>query len=165
MTTSHDGIENTQPSPVAQDVPQLPLRTLKPVAPKPPLRGSSEPGPRRSALTATSSLSRAPRSKVCPVCFRGSCQLDSHKQFTKSKRLSDKLRQASSRTSSSPSDDTVYSQSYAYRFAQTFVDTSLAASRVDPFIDLPVSASTHPQLHGLFHDCKPWSFSLSSVND
>ena len=128
-----------------------PLRPYKTLAPKPTERSESIAGP---APKATSALLLRQRTElpVCVICQRVGCQLASHKTFAtlKTPNLSDHLIVQSRYNGP---DEAVYKKSYAYRFA-SFVDTSLASSRINPFIGLPIPESSHPQLHRLLHDCK-----------
>ena len=147
-TTSPDAAAS-QPS--AHPVPLRPYKTL---APK----------PTQKTWPIVESTSRAPpalllrpalRTPICAVCQRASCQLVSHKTFLRFKLLKgkDTARNLAIRPHHNSPDEAVYKQSYAFQFA-SFVDVSLAASRIDPFIGLPIPESSHPQLHRLLHDCK-----------
>ncbi len=96
------------------------------------------------------------------VCQRDGCQLASHKTFAKLKgrKERDPASSLNAQHRHDGPDDIVYKQSYAYHYA-SFVDVSLATSRIDPFLGLPIPESSHPQLHRLLHDCK--EFFSSSV--
>lgn len=134
----------------------VPLRPYKTLAPKP---ASAKRSIRRAGSKAHlfPFVRQVPRSPVCPICQRNNCQLASHKSFLKSITSKEKSKSASSSPEAQPRPsqvaNTLYKKSYAYQFA-SFVDTDLAASRIDPFVSLPIPDSSHPQLHALLHDCK-----------
>lgn len=155
MSTSSDSAATPDATPPRSTVPRLSLRPLKTLAPKPPQAERS--GSQRSAITrATLSAVGLWSCPICPVSRRRACRLSSHKSFvTESKRVHEPANGAVQPPSrQNAANDTAYANSYAYHFAQSFVDGDMAAGRVDPFYRLPVPDSTHPQLHRLFHDCK-----------
>src|SRR2546421_1732391 len=152
MSTSLESAESLEAAPSRRTAPRLPSRPLKTLAPKPPQ--AQRPVSLRR-ITATSALSVVGRGNplTCPVCRRRACRLSSHKSWAKdSNQLGDATVPLHNRQD--VVRDTPYANSYAYRFAESLVDVSIAAGRVDPFYQLPIPDNTHPQLHRLFHDCK-----------
>jgi hypothetical protein len=136
------------------------FRTLKPLAPKPPQAERS--GFQRTAPPrAVSSVSGPSSCTVCPAFRRRACRLSSHKSFVNGCKRAYQPADGTVQTQCRHGgfNHAAYAKSYAYHFAQNFVDSDIAAGRVDPFYKLPVPDSTHPQMHRLFHDCK----SLSTV--
>jgi hypothetical protein len=152
MSTFPDSAEAPGAAPSRRSAPRQPLKSLKTLAPKPP-QAQRPVSSRRINTTSVSSVVGRGNPLTCPVCRRRACRLSSHKSWAKD--------------SNQPGDgaiplhvrqnvikDTPYANSYAYHFAESFVDVGIAAGRVDPFYQLPIPDSTHPQLHRLFHDCK-----------
>jgi hypothetical protein len=163
MSASSDTAATPDATVSRRTVPRLSLRPLKTLAPKPPQ--AEQPGSQRSATTrATSSAVGLWSCPICPAFRRRACRLSSHKFFAKeSKRVHEPANGAVQLPSrQNAANDAAYANSYAYLFAQSFVDSDMAAGRVDPFYRLPVPDSTHPQLHRLFHDCKPLVLSNTS---
>jgi len=152
MSASLESAETSDAAPSRRTAPRPPLRPLKTLAPKPPQAQRPVSSRRITAISVSSVVGRG-SPPTCPVCRRRACQLSSHKSWAKD--------------SNQPGDgtvlphnrhdvikDTPYANSYAYRFAESLVDASIAAGQVDPFYQLPIPDGTHPQLHRLFHDCK-----------
>jgi hypothetical protein len=134
---------------------QLPLRRFRHLAPKPLPLARPRLG-RPSTGTSVSSVFPASRPFACPVCGRVWCQLKSHKAFAQQKELEWKIADAdvSMQHRRTLPKDTTYQRSYAYLFAQHYVDPDIAASQVDPFINLPIPDNANLEIHRLFHDCK-----------
>jgi hypothetical protein len=111
-------------------------------------------------------LARIPNRQIqgtprgCPLCRRVGCQVRSHKAFVAQSRTAS----TSTSTSKSKQSDDIYTKSYAYFYAQEYVDADLAAGKVDPFHKLPIRQET-PELHMLFHDCKHNSYVCRCVKD
>lgn len=132
--------------------------SLRQLAPKPPAR--LLPSNARSLSLLPYRASRPPQ---CAVCSRRGCQLKTHKAL---------VAAASRRGSLAPSDDgagsseaspverlslkqSSYVKSYAYFFAQVYVDHDIASLRVDPFFDLPLPIENNSsEMHMLFHKCE-----------
>lgn len=134
---------------------QLPLSRFRHLAPKPlPLERPRAGRPSKGK--SVSSIFLASRPFACPVCGRVLCQLKSHKSFARQKELEWEVADAdvSMQHRRNLSKDTTYQRSYAYLFAQRYVDPDIAASRVDPFINLPIPDNANPEIHRLFHDCQ-----------
>jgi hypothetical protein len=152
MPTSPDDAEMSDAATSRRTAPRLPSRPLKTLAPKPPQPQRPISSRRTNATSVLSVVGRG-SPLTCPVCRRRGCQLSSHKLWAEDSNqpgggtVSLHVRQ-------NVIEHTPYANSYAYRFAQSFVDASIAAGRVDPFYQLPIPGNTHPQLHRLFHDCK-----------
>jgi hypothetical protein len=158
MATSSESTEMADGTPSRPTVPRLSPRPLKPLAPKPPqAERSGFPG--SANHRAISSVAEPSSCTICPAFRRRACRLTSHKSFVNGSERrhqpADGTIQAQSRQGGY--NDAAYANSYAYRFAQTFVDSNIAAGRVDPFYKLPVPDSVHPQMHRLFHDCESLS--------
>lgn len=154
MATSSESTETADRTPSRPTVPRLSRRPLKPLAPKPPqaersgFTGSANP-------RAISSVAEPSSCTICPAFRRRACRLTSHKSFVNGSERAHQPADGTIQTQSRQSgfNDAAYASSYAYRFAQIFVDSNIAAGRVDPFYKLPVPDSAHPQMHRLFHDC------------
>jgi hypothetical protein len=152
MSPSLDSAETSDAATARRTAARQPLRLLKTLAPKPPQPQRPVSSRRTNATTVLSVVGRG-SPLTCPVCRRRACRLSSHRSWAKdSNKPGDGTVPLHIRQN--VINDTPYANSYAYRFAQSFVDVSIAAGRVDPFYQLPVPDSTHPQLHRLFHDCK-----------
>jgi hypothetical protein len=144
----------------SRQIPEVPQARPSPrsSAPKPPKIAL----PLRSQkLVVPSQLAKQPA--ACPVCLRHACQLKTHRTLVAhSKR---RLSLAPSNEGSGNSNSSLvkrlrqsaYTKSYAYYYAQIFVDMDIASSRVDPFFDLPLSSDVNnPEIHSLFYKCKPF---------
>src|SRR5271154_3478123 len=152
MSTSLESAETSDAAASRRTAPRPPLRPLKTLAPKPP-QAQRPVSSRRITATSVSSVVGRGNPLTCPVCRRRACRLSSHKSWAKdSNQPRDGTVPLHNRQD--VIKDTPYANSYAYRFAESLVDVSIAAGRVDPFYQLPIPDSTHPQLHRLFHDCK-----------
>jgi hypothetical protein len=155
MSPSPNSAEVQDAAPSRRTFARLSLRPLKNLAPKPPQedRHTSDRSTTAAATTSFVGLRSCP---ICPVSKRNACRLSSHKYYVKEctrvTQPGDDTVQVQS--GQNVVNDTAYANSYAYRFAHSFVDGNIAAGRVDPFYKLPIPDSTHPQLHRLFHDCK-----------
>ena len=126
--------------------PRLPLRPLRLLAPKP-----LQPRP-----SPTSSGTHTPGPYVCPICRHGACQLTSHKAFAKRQQGKKAIATGNDRLRQQGKDleETTYTSSYAYLFAAQYLDAGISASRLDPFITLPVPNGEHPDISRLFHHCE-----------
>jgi hypothetical protein len=134
--------------------------SLRPLASKPPAR--LLPSNARSLVVPSFLPYRTSRLLLCAVCSRRGCQLKTHKAL---------VAAYSRRGSLAPSDDgtgspdpsplerlrrSAYTKSYAYFYAQIYVDSDIASLRVDPFFDLPLPAETNTsEMQMLFHKCEP----------
>jgi len=146
MSSSREVVDRAEASlttPASSSNARKPLRQLAPKAKHP-----------YNTTGGVRILPGRPAAKLCPVpgCRTVVCQLKSHKHFAAAKSGTTPLGSDIAR---STCDDDPFKHSYAYRLAQTFVDRDPAASRVDPFYNLPISANINtPEMHALFHDCE-----------
>jgi hypothetical protein len=130
------------------------LGTLRPLAPKlpaialRPLLAKSSTSPAQNAPTPR----RGP--SLCLICYRPACQLLTHRALGASLRSGDAIV-PNNHYNTSPIKDPVFAASYAYTLARQYVDKDIAASKVDPFYDLPVKPDFNtPVMHRLSHQCK-----------
>lgn len=155
MSTSDAQFE--PPSRQTSEAPQA-RPSLRAIAPRPP----QVKRPQR--LVVPSSLPhRASRPPTCPVCLRRGCQLKTHVALAAYSQRGGLLAASaegsglSSTSIAQRFNESVYTKSYAYYYAQIFVDTDIAASRIDPFFDLPLPPdSNSPEMHSLFYHCKQY---------
>lgn len=155
MSRSPESGETPNTSPFRRTLPRLSSRPFKTLAPKP--FQTDRPISNGRATARAPSLVAGPwNCPICPVFQRPACRLRSHKAFAKAPKRAPQAGNGTIPTQSHrpAENDAAYAHSYAYRFAQSFVDSDIAAGRVDPFYKLPIPDSTHPQIHRLFHDCK-----------
>src|SRR2546423_925041 len=155
MSPSPASAETPESAPSTGAVSRLSLRPLKTLAPKP--RPVEQPRLSRGTnTTPTSSAVGLRSSTICHVCQRRACTLNSHKAYAKGIKHNTQSSEGRVQRQSHQNvvNNASYANSYAYHFTQSFVDVDIAAGRVDPFYELPIPDSTHPQLHRLFHDCK-----------
>lgn len=135
------------------------LKTLAPrlpaLAPKPPSsKTSSSASPGGSALQKSKS--------TCTVCLQPGCRLLTHRAFGTSIQAAENLPLNQLRISSRPKE-TTFTSSYAYTLGRQYVDKDIAASKLDPFYDLPVKSNFNtPEMHRLFHDCTSLQQTASS---
>jgi hypothetical protein len=150
-------ISDAQCQPLSRQTSEAPrARSLRAIAPKPPQVN------RPHRLVVPSSLPhRASRPPTCPVCLRRGCQLKTHVALAAYSRRGGSLAASnggfgvSSTSIAQRSSESVYTKSYAYYYAQIYVDTDIASSRIDPFFDLPLPPESNtPEMHSLFHKCK-----------
>jgi hypothetical protein len=90
--------------------------------------------------------------KTCAVCGSDACRLRSHKDFIRHKLLP--LSGPRSGKCHEQIAKSLYTKSYAYFWAQQYVDADPAASQIDPFYNLPIPEGRQPGLNRLFRDCE-----------
>jgi hypothetical protein len=158
MSTS-DG--QSQPSSrYTSEAPQA-RSSLRPIAPRrPPV---TLPSRSQRRIVPSSLPHRPSRPPTCPVCMRRSCQLKTHRALAAVSQQNGSLAPSEEDTGTSSISvaerwrNSVYTKSYAYYYAQKYVDADIASSRVDPFFDLPIPSETNnPEMHSLFYKCKDY---------
>ena len=171
---STPGALSRNPSKEASEVSRPSFRPLAPKTKLPIQPRSYHP---RSLIVPSSLPYRANRLALCPVCSRRGCQLKSHKAL---------ISHISRRGSLAPSENgsitlstskaerlkqSAYTKSYAYFYAQIYVDADIAASRVDAFFELPLPCGVNkPEMNMLFLKCAnfpgnlPWLFPYSNTS-
>lgn len=124
--------------------------------------------PRKSTVKSTNEAKKTskplksstakPKIAICQVCRRLNCTLRSHKAFISAIVAAN--QEAEKSISSSSSDDSprfrdeLFTKSYAYFWAQQFIDPDIAADQFDPFHKLPLPDElNNGEMHGLFHRC------------
>lgn len=117
--------------------------SLRSLAPKPFMKSESQSLAIRSAtpLSSGSSASKRRSPAACAVCYRVGCQLPTHSAyFSKSHDSRSTSVQKEDGPATQPSVS--FAASYAYRLGRQYVDPNIAASKVDPFYNLPLDDST-----------------------
>jgi hypothetical protein len=117
--------------------------------------------PKRSAQLLGSTGSHLTPSRRCPVCFRTPCPLNSHKQYARSRGLVGARTSADTRESSSSlsrSSSEAASERSDGRLHARLVQ--IGATDIDSFIHFPLPKGVKADVHQLFRDCKPTTFSF-----
>lgn len=122
--------------------------------------GIKRSGPKGSARLVGSTGSHLTPSRRCPVCFRTPCPLNSHKQYARSRSLVEARTSANTRESSSSlsrsSSEAASERSDGRHHARL---VQIGATDIDSFIHFPLPKGVKADVHQLFRDCKPTTFS------
>ena len=137
----------------ALSLPSRPAGQFRNLAPKPPesLSRIARRSPVARASSSIPSLRQNPR--VCRFCGRLRCTLATHRAYW-DRNLSGAADPASLEASMNRLRNTPYVESYSYAHYRVYIDRDIAASRLDPFLELPISERPNiNELHSLFFDC------------
>lgn len=119
------------------------------------------PPPQSSAQPLGSTSSSVTPTTRCPICFRTACPLKSHKQYALSRgpvgaKTAARTRESSSgvrRSSGEVPLENTHERLHAHLIP-------IDATVVDSFIHFPLPKGVKAEVHQLFRDCKPTTFSF-----
>ena len=113
--------------------------------------GSSSSDTSSESGASTSTLSVSTPDARCLVCFRSSCQLNSHRLYVR--RNKERKSNAVSKVTR-PSRQSAHPSVRGPDGLEIKRLKEIGVSSVDPFFDFPLPDAASPEVHVLFKDCK-----------